>query len=598
MYSDTALLLVIILVPFCCGITFILLGRDLYEFVRPIALLASLVALITMVCLIADIIPSLQSNATQELNAPHTFKPLAVPGDTGGDTERPTGRTHWDLVPLNPNSRNTMSIQLYFGIDGLNVWLIALVCLLSPLTIIASWSAIANRIHEYFACILILQSLAICAFLSMDIIAFYVFFELTLIPVFFMIGRWGTGPERRNAARIFFLYTLAGSLLTFVGILGFVIGIAHFGGTPLTFSIPQLIENAQQLHLRLAQDPANAQSWSFLQSLFFFLLIAGFLVKTPLVPFHSWLPITYSEAPTAAVVFLSAILAKLGTYGFLRVVVPLSPEPMLVYGVSVLGTLAIISIIYGAFCAYAQTDIKRLIAYSSISHLGFCVLGIVALNQIGLAGALLHMVNHGLTTGAMFLMAAMIFERYQSRKMDDYEGLASRMPNFTFYFVVFALASVGLPGLNNFVSELLILAGVMSLKTSHSAFTGFSLALAGAAGIVLGAWYTLTLLKRCIFGQLREPTTGLIASTDSVQRDLTFRELMVALPLASFCFVLGLFPQPFADASRYEVRVIEKICDDARNRLNPPKVEPATPPTTTPPARPQRPAFPRPKSNQ
>jgi NADH-quinone oxidoreductase subunit M len=598
MNSDVVLLFVTILVPVSVGIAFILLGRDLQEFVRPIALLASLVALTTIVCLLVDLVPSLQANAKQELAAPYTFKPLAVPGDAGLGTDKPTGRTRWDLVPLNPNSRNTMAIQLYFGIDGLNVWLIALVCLLSPLTILASWGAIANRIHEYFGCILILQSLAICAFLSMDIIAFYVFFELTLIPVFFMIGRWGAGPERRNAARVFFLYTLAGSLFTFVGILGFVIGIAHFGGTPLTFSIPQLIENAQQLHLRLAQDPVNAQSWSFLQNLFFFLLITGFLVKTPLVPFHSWLPITYSEAPTAAVVFLSAILAKLGTYGFLRVVVPLAPEPMIVYGVSILGTLAIISIIYGAFCAYAQTDMKRLIAYSSISHLGFCVLGIIALNQIGLAGALLHMVNHGLTTGAMFLMVAMIFERYQSRKIDDYEGLASRMPNFTFYFIVFALASVGLPGLNNFVSELLILAGVMSLKTSHSAFSGFSFALAGAAGIVLGAWYTLTLLKRCVFGQLREPTTPLSSPDGSVPHDITPRELMVALPLASLCFVLGLFPQPFVDASRHEVRVIEKICDDARNRLNPPRVEPATPPTPTPPARPQRPAFPRPKSNQ
>lgn len=586
----------IICLPMVVGFLLLAYGSRVNTYAKSISFLTTLVVFSLTIYIVALTAPELQERSLDPKTGQLTFKPLLVPGDVNLSVSAPTGRSNWDVIPLSPNSDKSSAIQFYVGVDGLNIWLVALISLLTPIIILACWNSIQDRIHLHLAWVLILQSFATCAFLALDVILFYFCFELTLLPAFFLIGNWGVGSRKREAARLFFLYTITGSLLTLIGILGFIFSISYFAGTAITFSIPQLMIDAQHLQSRLVQNPSHAENWLVLQSTFFCLLIVGFLIKIPLVPFHSWLPITYGEAPTSVVVFLSAILAKLGTYGIIRVVVPLSPEAMLHFGIYFLGTLCLISIIYGAFCAYAQSDMKQLIAYSSISHLGFCVLGIIALNELGITGAILHMVNHGLTTGALFLMTAMIFDRYQSRRISDYEGLANRLPNFTVYMMIFVLASVGLPGLNNFISELLILAGSLTLQNPHSPRLCYLFVSLALFGIILGSWYTLTLVRRILFGPLSEPRLTQ-STTQTLTKDITVRELFVVLPLVSMCFVLGLFPQPFVSACRFEAQMIEKIYTDTRSRLYPSvsTTSPSNPTPTLPPA--QRPGFRQPKVN-
>ena len=414
----------------------------------------------------------------------------------------------------------------------------ALASLIVFLAVLVSWESVGDRAGGFYGWLFLLQAATIGAFLSFDLLLFYVFFELTLIPSFFLIGSWGvgSGPPRRGPK--FFLYTLLGSLFTLVG----MIGIAIVNPTPLsekgervhagsgearmptkgaiTFSIPELMENVQvwdeahqaavnRSRVMLEKSPANPElvkgleaaqaaqhSRRSLASWLFVALLAGFAVKLPIVPFHTWLPSAYSEAPLAITMFLAAVLGKLGAFGILRIVLPLTPEPSVTIGLTTFGTLGAIGIVYAALCAFAQKDLKLLAAYSSVSHLGFLVLGLFALTPESLTGATLHMVNHGLTAGATFALLGFLADRYRTLDMNHYGGLWARFPKFTFFFIVIALASVGLPGLNNFVSEMLMLAGLFDPRNLAAAGRGigdegFGLAVAAAGGIFLSAWYTL-----------------------------------------------------------------------------------------------------------
>jgi NADH-quinone oxidoreductase subunit M len=373
-----------------------------------------------------------------------------------------------------------------------------------------------------------------------------------------VIGIWG-GPMRREAARKFFLFTFTGSLITLLGTIGVILVCYHnvapaSGGSRLTFSIPELVTQVQYLVSR----PGSGYTLG-LQVAIFLALSLGFAVKVPLFPLHTWLPLAHVEAPTAGSVLLAGVLLKLGTYGFLRLAWPLAPDAVLAVGVPLLGTLASIGIVYGALCAFAQPDIKKLVAYSSVSHLGVCVLGLVALNVAGLTGSLLQMINHGLSTGGLFLLVGMIYERYHTRMMADYGGMAARLRVYSAFMVFICLTSVGLPGLNGFVGEMLVLAGVYDLKGASA--SGITFAVVIAAGIVLGAWYLFTMLMRVFFGPVHEPHHN-----GEAVADLDGRELATILFVAIPCVVIGLFPQPVIESTKGDIEVVARIAEQAHIR--------------------------------
>lgn len=410
--------------------------------------------------------------------------PLATGGDFAAAQFRPLGGTAFD-------------VRFSIGLDGLSLWMFALSAILSVTAVLVSWEAIEERPAGFYALLLLLEAGMLGVFVARDIILFYIFFEFTLIPLFFLIGIWGS-EERRYAAVKFFIFTFAGSVLTFLGLLTIVL-YARPGGEALTFSIPELTQ-------RLAANPMPVymQSWVFLA------LFVGFAIKVPLFPLHTWLPLAHVQAPTAGSVILAGILLKIGTYGFLRFNVPLLPDATIMAAPWLLW-LSVVGILYGALVALAQTDIKRLIAYSSVSHLGFCMLGIFALNPLGLQGGVLQMVNHGLSTGGLFAVVGMIYERYHTRKISELGGLARRLPLLTFFMLLFTMSSIGLPGLNGFAGELMILIGMFQRAFAEA--PGFLqnqfrwIAVLSVLGVVLGAWYMLYLVQRVFFGPLNEPTS-------------------------------------------------------------------------------------------
>jgi NADH-quinone oxidoreductase subunit M len=371
-------------------------------------------------------------------------------------------------------------------------------------------------------------------FAARDLILFYIFFEFTLIPLFFLIGIWGS-EDRRYAAIKFFLFTLAGSMLTFLGLLAIVIWDSYQSpdGT-LTFSIPTLVE-----HLRAHPLDPTVQLWIFLA------LFAGFAIKVPLFPLHTWLPLAHTQAPTAGSVLLAGILLKIGTYGFLRFSMPLLPDataaclPWLMW-------LSVIGIVYGALLALAQSNIKKLIAYSSVSHLGFCMLGLFALNKPGLYGGVLQSINHGLSTGGLFAIVGMIYDRYHTREIADLGGLAKRLPLLATFMMLFTLSSIGLPGMNGFAGEFLVLAGMFQRGYAEAppiySVQWLAIAVLAVSGVVLGAWYMLWLVERVFFRKLREPAHH---SHEAPIRDMSLREGLALAPLLVFVFWIGLAPQHF-----------------------------------------------------
>jgi len=468
----------------------------------------------------------------------------------------PAYETRFDLVTLRAavGEGKPSTIQFYVGLDGLNVWLILLTAFLMVPSVLVSWTAVTDRVGEYYAWLLILASAMIGVFLSFDVILFYVFFEMTLVPLFFLIGIWG-GPDRDYAAKKFFVYTLTGSLITLVGVLALVLTVyAQSPTNRLTFSIPELVELVNQ------QTAGNFPYWRVVQGWVFLAMFCGFAVKVPLVPLHTWLPLAHVEAPTAGSVLLAGVLLKLGTYGFLRLTIPLCPDASLAIGVPLVCWLAVIGVIYGSLCALAQDDIKKLVAYSSVGHLGFAMVGLFALNEVGMAGSVLQMINHGLSTGALFLIVGMLYERYHTRHMEDYGGMGTRLKVLAVFMVFITMSSIGLPGLNGFVGEFLVLAGMWSYTgTQVNAWLITALTL---TGVLLGAWYMLTMVKRVFFGPLREPHHDRHGPVP----DLNAREWATLLPIAVVCLWLGLYPKPVLDTISPELKYVAGITAEAQKR--------------------------------
>ncbi len=403
------------------------------------------------------------------------------------------------------------TIEFHLGLDGLSLLLVLLTTFLTPLAILSTWSAVQERLKEFMAFFLLLEVGMVGVFLAQDLFLFYIFWEFTLVPMYFLIGIWG-GSRRMYAAIKFFLYTMAGSILMLLAILW--LGLE--GGT---FSVPDLIAQGG--------IPANIQMWLFIA------FAAAFAIKVPMWPLHSWLPDAHVEAPTAASVILAGVLLKMGTYGFLRFNIPLFPEAAVRFA-PWMALLAVIGIIYGAAVSYAQKDVKKLVAYSSVSHLGFVMLGLFALNSQGIQGGILQMVNHGLSTGALFLVVGMIYERRHTRDMDAFGGLWKVMPIYGAFTLIITLSSMGLPGLNGFVGEFTILLGAFGSDAINSPwFTGFA-----ALGVILAAIYMLYMFQKLFLGPVdKEENRSL--------KDLNVREIATLVPILILIFWIGLYPKPF-----------------------------------------------------
>jgi NADH-quinone oxidoreductase subunit M len=428
-----------------------------------------------------------------------------------------------------------LRFDIILGLDGISLTLILLTTVLTVPCVLISWESIRERAAGFYACLFLLEAGLIGVFSAFDLVLFYVFFEFTLIPLFFLIGIWG-GPQRRYAAIKFFLYTLAGSLVTLVGLVALVLTTRLAGlGTPCSI---------QDLAAWLASNPLEP-SW---QVALFLTIAVGFMVKVPMFPLHTWLPLAHVEAPTAGSVFLAGVLLKLGTYGFLRLCLPMFPYACQTVGIPLMAVLAVVGIIYGSLCALAQRDIKKLVAYSSVAHLGFCMLGLFALNSAGISGGVLQMINHGLSTGGLFLLVGMIYDRYHTRQLDDLNGLAARLPLLAVAMVFISMSSIGLPGLNGFVGEMLSLAGMFR---RHPAY-----AVLGATGIILGAWYLLGMLQHAFFGPLHEPQTDGRDDHMAPTADMNMREVWAIAPICALCLWIGVMPQPILDVIRPDVDAV------------------------------------------
>ena len=439
-----------------------------------------------------------------------------------------------------------MPINFEMGIDGISLFLVMLTTFLMPITLISSWTAVKHRVKEFTFFMLVMESGMVGVFSAMDLVLFYVFWEMILIPMYFLIGVWG-GKNRIYAAVKFFLFTMAGSVLMLAGI------IYLYFQTPgeHTFSIP-----AMTAGLNLT---SGEQLWLFAA------FALAFAIKVPMFPFHTWLPDAHVEAPTAGSVILAAVLLKMGTYGFLRLAMPFFPEACITF-IPLLLVLSVIGIIYGAWVAMVQPDLKKLVAFSSVSHLGFTMLGIFVLNTVGMSGGVLQMINHGISTGALFLLVGIIYERRHTRLIKDFGGLAKVMPVFAVIFLIITLSSIGLPGTNGFVGEFLILLGAFRKSIPHAVF--------GATGIIFAAVYMLWMFQRVMFGSIdHEENKNL--------NDLNIRESLALIPLVLVVFWIGLYPNFFLSRIEPSVeqlvrtmdRKTELVMDDeeySRIRRNPP----------------------------
>jgi NADH-quinone oxidoreductase subunit M len=445
-------------------------------------------------------------------------------------------------------------VELSLGLDGLSLWLFAIVPLLTFVSVLVGWNEIRERPLGYYSLLLLLQTAIAGVFAARDIILFYVFFEATLVPLYFLIALWG-GGDRKYAAAKFFLYTFAGSIITLLGIMAVVLWVYDTQNV-VTFSIETLTAYSQSM-------PFEWQFWIFLA------MFAGFAVKVPLFPFHTWLPSAYVQAPTAITILLSGLTAKMGTYGFARFNLAMLPEAT-EGALPWMATLATVSVIYGAGVALAQRDIKRMLAYSSFSHLGFCLLGLFAMNTIGLEGAVLYMVAHALSSGGMFALLGMLHERYGSDEMAAYGGLAGRYPLMWVMTMIFVMAAIGLlPGLSGFAAEFLVLLG--AFQTAVTAETAAGLAaqswvFAAPIGIILGAWYMLSMVHRVFFG----PESAPLPPDPSGRRmsgDLHAREVLALAPMVGLIFWIGMAPQYFLEVARPATDAI--IANYASDELEP-----------------------------
>lgn len=422
--------------------------------------------------------------------------------------------------------------RYHVGVDGISLWLVLLTTLLMPIAVLSSWTSIKKRELSYYIFLLLLESAMIGVFVSLDLLLFYLFFEASLVPMFFLIGIWG-GERRIYAAVKFFIYTAVGSLLMLVGIIAlYYLAAAQLGQG--TFDYVTILNALKDGTLVIPGRPTEA--------LLFAAFAIAFCIKVPLWPLHTWLPDAHTEAPTAGSVILAGVLLKMGTYGLLRFNLALFPAASR-EAAWLMITLAIIGIIYGALVAMVQPDVKRLVAYSSVSHMGFVVLGLFSFTELGMQGALYQMLNHGVSTGALFLFVGFIYERRHTRLISDFGGLSTPMPWFSTLFVIASLSSIGLPFLNGFVGEFLILIGSW---TSNAITRPWIATMLAATGVIWAAVYMLWMLQRVLFGKVTNPENAQLT-------DLNARELGLLIPLLVLMVFMGVFPRPFLDRSRASV---------------------------------------------
>jgi NADH-quinone oxidoreductase subunit M len=412
----------------------------------------------------------------------------------------------------------TYGISYYLGIDGFSLLLIMLTTFLTPLCVLATWDDIQHRVKEFMVCLLALMSGMIGVFVSLDLFLFYVFWEVMLIPMYLLIGVWGNPARRVYAAIKFFLFTMFGSLLMLVAIL---VLYFHYGKTTGTYTF-------DLLKMYGVSIPFNMQFWMFLA------FGLAFAIKVPMFPFHTWLPDAHTEAPTVGSVILAAVLLKMGTYGFLRFNMPLFAEAAH-YFVPLFSILALIGIVYGALVSMMQKDLKRLIAFSSVSHLGFVMLGLFTFTMPGVQGGIIQMINHGLSTGALFLIVGMIYERRHTRMISEFGGLCTPMPVFAIIFMIVTLSSIGLPGLNGFVGEFLILLGTFQVNKVYATIA--------ATGVIFAACYMLWMFQRVVFGKVTN-------DKNKDLKDLSWREIAIFAPLILFIVWIGVYPSTFLDKTK------------------------------------------------
>jgi NADH-quinone oxidoreductase subunit M len=427
----------------------------------------------------------------------------------------------------------TYGISYYVGVDGFSLLLVMLTTFLTPICVLATWEDIQHRVKEFMVCLLALMSGMIGVFLSLDLFLFYVFWEVMLIPMYLLIGVWGNPARRVYAAIKFFLFTMFGSLLMLVAIL---VLYFHYGKTTGTYTFDLLKMYGTAI-------PFNMQFWMFLA------FGLAFAIKVPMFPFHTWLPDAHTEAPTVGSVILAAVLLKMGTYGFLRFNMPLFPQAAH-YFVPLFSILAIIGIVYGALVSMMQKDLKRLVAFSSVSHLGFVMLGLFTFTMPGVQGGIIQMINHGLSTGALFLIVGMIYERRHTRMIADFGGLSTPMPIYATIFMIVALSSIGLPGLNGFVGEFLILLGTFK--------TNITYAVIAATGVIFAACYMLWMFQRVMFGQVTN-------EKNKDLKDLSWREIAIFAPLILFIVWIGVYPNTFLEKTQASTKNFLAMMEKAKS---------------------------------
>jgi len=420
-------------------------------------------------------------------------------------------------------------ISYFMGIDGLSLWLVIMTTFLTPIIILASWTSIDKRVKGFHVCLFILQTAMLGTFLAMDAIFYYVFWELSLVPMYFMVGIWG-GARRIYATVKFFIFTMAGSVLMLLAMI-YMMYLTQEATGQMSSSL---------LEFYKLKIPFVGGEFFSLQTVLFFAFALAFAIKVPVFPLHTWLPDAHVEAPTPGSVILAAVMLKMGTYSFLRWVIPLFPEAS-EYWSWLFMLIGVIGIVYGALVAMVQPDIKKLVAYSSVSHMGYVLIGMFTFNAFGLQGSLYQMLNHGISTGALFILIGMIYERTHSREISKYGGLAAVLPIFTIFFFIITLSSIAVPMTNGFVGEFLILLGTFKAMPAY--------AYVAVLGVVLGAVYMLWMFKRVFFG----PEGELVKDDHHPLHDLNLREIAVMVPLVIMVFWMGLFPNQFLDWSKASV---------------------------------------------
>jgi len=420
----------------------------------------------------------------------------------------------------------SFGINYFVGIDGISFWLVLLTTFLMPITILGSWKAVEKSQKTFYVSLMVMQTTLLGTFLAMDAILFYVFFEAALIPMYFLIGIWG-GPRKIYASVKFFIYTMFGSVFMLLAIITLMVMSTTLEGGAMSASFIDFYK---------LDIPFVGGTLLNSQTLLFFAFCLAFAIKCPMFPVHTWLPDAHTEAPTAGSVILAGVMLKMGTYGFLRLVLPMFPEAT-AYWAWLLMLLAVIGIIYGALVAMVQPDIKKLVAYSSVSHMGYIVLGLFSLNLYGVTGGLYQMLNHGVSTGALFLLVGMIYERTHDREISKYGGLAKAAPWFTIIFMIITMSSIAVPMTNGFVGEFLILMGAFG---ANKIFAGVAV-----LGVVLGATYMLWMVKRVFFG-----TYGELVEKYKGKLEITLRECIVMAPLVILVFWMGLLPNHFLNWSK------------------------------------------------